>query len=97
MSLRELTEDELKCIEHYAGLLFSLYDIADILEVERVDFINAYKDNDQKIQSLYKKGSLLAQAKLREKLLSLAFDGSNTAITEVLKLLAEFDKNNAKI
>lgn len=97
MNLRNLSQEELECIEKYSGLLFSPSEISDILEVDRQIFIQAYKDNEQNIQSKYKKGYLFAQVQLRDKLFTLAYDGSNTAITEFLKILAETNKNIAKL
>ena len=97
MNLRNLSQEELECIEKYSGLLFSPSEISDILEVDRQIFIQAYKDNEQNIQTKYKKGFLLAQVSLREKLFALACDGSNTAISEFLKLLANTTKTLLKL
>lgn len=97
MSLRELNNEELDCVEKYAKLLFFPSEIADILEVDTNVFLQAYKENEQNIQTKYKKGFLLAQVSLREKLFALACDGSNTAISEFLKLLGNTTKTLLKL
>ena len=97
MNLKNLNNEELDCIEKYARLLFSPSEIADILEVDANVFLRAYKENEQNIQSKYKKGFLLAQVSLREKLFALACDGSNTAISEFLKLLGNTTKTLLKL
>lgn len=97
MSLKILNKEELDSIQYYATLLFTPNQIADILEVDRNDFISGFKSNEQEIKSLFNKGCLIAQVKVREKLFNLAYDGSNTAITEFLKLLDQLNKNLAKL
>lgn len=97
MSLKILNKEELDSIQYYATLLFTPNQIADILEVDRNDFISAFKSDEQEIKSLFNKGCLIAQVKVREKLFNLAYDGSNTAITEFLKLLDQLNKNLAKL
>ena len=51
MNLRKLNNEELDCVEKYAKLLFSPSEIADILEVDTNIFLQAYKENEQNIQT----------------------------------------------
>lgn len=89
-------EEELDAIEHYSGLFFSPVDIATILEKDSIEFLEDYKNNFGNVKSKYQKGYLVAQAKLRSKLILLAIDGSNTAISDVLKILTNLNKELIK-
>jgi len=87
MNSHEYSDEELEAIEEFAGYFFSPTEIADILEIERNRFIIDYKDNKDGIHTKYNKGFYLAQAQIRKGLIDLANKGSNTAISDSLKIL----------
>jgi hypothetical protein len=89
------SNEELNAIEYYASLLFSPIDIAIVLEKDSRLFLSDFKNNECNIKNRYYKGSLVTQAKLRKKLIDLAHDGSNTAITDTLKILKDLEYNLA--
>jgi hypothetical protein len=88
-SQHNYTKEELEAIEENAGYFFSPAEIAKIIECETNRFIIDYQQNKDGIKSKYDRGYYLAQAKLRKGLIELATKGSNTAISDTLKILGK--------
>ena len=87
MNSHDYTKEELEAIEENAGYFFNPMEIAQIIECETNRFIIDYKENKDGVRSKYNRGYFLAQAKLRKGLIDLANKGSNTAISDTLKIL----------
>lgn len=92
MNSHEYTNDELEAIEENAGYFFTPMEIAKIIECETNRFILDYKENKDGVQTRYNRGYFLAQAKVRKGLIDLANKGSNTAISDTLKILNKLQK-----
>lgn len=92
MNLKEYSEDELLAIEENAALFFTPSEIAQIIEKETIQFILDYQENKEGVKTKYNKGYFISQAKVRKGLIELATKGSNTAISDTLKLLNKLQK-----
>lgn len=83
--MREYTTEELKQVETYAGLCFTPRQIALILNINKDDFANDYKNNE-KLQDSYNRGVLLTEAQVRKATIDLAKGGSSAAYADYQKL-----------
>lgn len=92
MKLTKYNEEELTAIEENAGLFFTPMEIASILEKDSDEFIIDFKSNIDGIKTKYDRGLLLSQATMRKSLIELANRGSNTAITDALRILTKLQK-----
>lgn len=92
-STNNYTKEELDAIEENAGYFFSPTEIACIIEKEANRFLIDYKDNRDGVKDKYNRGYFLAQAKIRKGLIELANKGSNTAISDTMKILNKLQKN----
>lgn len=75
-------EEHLEDIEKFAGLLFSIEEIAIILELKALEIVES-----QKAQNAYDRGRLKTEAELRVSIIEMAKNGSQPAQTQLLKLI----------
>lgn len=73
-----LTEEQLKELEEFAGLFFSLEELELIMELPIKFLQNAIDENLPEGRAV-KRGQLLADAKLRTSIFNLASNGSGPA------------------
>lgn len=92
MNSENYTKEELDAIEENAGYFFSPSEIACIIEKEANRFLIDYKENKDGVKTKYNRGYFLAQAKIRKGLIDLANKGSNTAISDTMKILNKLQK-----
>lgn len=67
----------LDLIEQYAGMLLLPNDIADILEIDRKEFISELNDTDSVVRKAFYKGYLKTEVRIREKAVGIAPDDEN--------------------
>ena len=85
----KIDQETLKEISVYAELAFSPGEVAVIVGVDRVKFLEQYGIVDSDIWLAFKSGSLKSQALIRISLLKLAKNGSGSAQTQALNLFKE--------
>ena len=83
--MREYTAEQLKQVETYAGLCFTPSQIALILNINKNDFTNDFKTNQQ-LQDSYNRGILLTEAQVRKATIDLAKGGSSAAYADYQRL-----------
>ena len=81
------TEDQLNNIELYSGQMFTISDIAIILEMNMQDFRSAIEDPESDIYKAFKRGRLKSEAEIRQAIFDLAKNGSSPAQAVVLDLI----------
>lgn len=84
-----LTEQELQVVEDMAMTGFSPKEVAEVLEVNQSAFELHYKSGTSAIYKRYRKGYLLGQLKLRQRIAKDAEHGSSPAQTLMKKIYDE--------
>ncbi len=84
-----LSEEQIKEIEEYSGLFFSVHDIAVIMELDADLFRKEVKDFGSVAYNAFKRGRLLAEAKVRKGVIDLATSGSGPAQTIALRFIED--------
>lgn len=75
----ELTSEELKLIEEYAGLFLSYEEIAALLDKELDQFITAIQNKKSEAYRAYLKGKTISKMLIRKKTIKMASNGSPQA------------------
>ena len=88
----ELTAEQLKDIEHLAGINYSTQMIAMYLDVDEKEFLADFNDPESKIRYHYDRGKLIIQAEIDKANLKRARDCNLTSIQQWKK-----DSNSMKI
>lgn len=91
MNLTEPNETEMQMIEEMGATGFSPLEIAEVLEVDSAEFLTAFKDPDGAIYKTFRKGYLLGQLKLRQRIAKDAEHGSSPAQTLMAKIYDQCD------
>jgi hypothetical protein len=86
-----LSEEELKQVEEFAGLCFTPEQIAVILEKDEDDFLAEFKRKSSVIRKAYNKGALIKEAEVRKSIFELAKSGSSSAQQDYIKLMNKRD------
>ncbi len=82
-----LNEEQLKEIEEYAGLMFTIKEIAIIMNLSCSDLKKEVQNENGNVYLSFKKGRLLIEAKIRKSIFDLAEDGSSPAHSLSLDLI----------
>ncbi|HRH57412.1 MAG TPA: hypothetical protein PLS10_07155 [Chitinophagales bacterium] len=88
----QLSEEQLKEVEEYAALLFTPSEIAIILEVNEIGFIEELKNNESGVYKAFYKGILTTQIKLRNTELKFALKGNQTCLDRFEALITKLNK-----
>lgn len=91
IKINELTEEHFLMIETMAGTGFLPREIAEVLEVNNSDFMTEYLDNSSVVYMRYRKGKLLSEVKLRQRIFKDAGFGSSPAQTLAKKIMDDCD------
>lgn len=91
MNLNVPNENELQMIEELGATGFSPGEIAEVLQVDKALFLSAFRDEDGSIYKTFRKGYLLGQLKLRQRIAKDAEHGSSPAQTLLKKIYDECD------
>lgn len=86
--MTQLTEEQKKQIEEFAGLFFSQDDIVIIMELDASEF-NGSRFDWPDFRVPYQRGKLLKEAEFRKKVFSLAVAGSSPAQLIVKDLIKD--------
>lgn len=92
------TEEQLQEIEHFAGLFYSIREIALIIEVpqrELHDMIESASMNT--VKRAYNRGWMLSEAQIRSSEVMLAKQGSTPAQQTVRELMQKATRSNGDI
>lgn len=89
MNSIELDSNELQTIEDMASMGFVPGEIAEVLEISPTVLQHYFKDADSDIYKRYRKGYLLGQYKLRQRIAKDAAHGSSPAQTLMKKIYDE--------
>jgi hypothetical protein len=73
--------DTLEQIEHYAGLFLTKREIAVLLNINPKEFLEHLEDENTPVYLAYLRGKTLAKQEIREKVVTLARQGSPQAQT----------------
>jgi len=82
-----LTEVELKSLEEFSALMFTVEEIALILELDYQELSDAVRDHDSELFKAFKKGRLEREAQVRTSIFTLAANGSSPAQLSAIKLI----------
>lgn len=89
MNTLNLNEEQLKELEEFAMLHFSLKQLAILVGIE-LELLQQEMEQDESLVRLaIQRGRLLSEAKLRKTTLDLAENGSSPALTAALKLILD--------
>ena len=81
-----LNDDQLTELQNFAGLMFSIEEIATLLEVNFYDLKLRLTDKRTPEYQKYQKGILLCQAEIRKTQIQMAKQGSTPAFKHVQEL-----------
>ncbi len=81
-----LDEEQLKELENFSGLMFTITEIAILLEVNQYELKLCLNDKNSIEFKKYQKGKLLTQAELRRTQIKMAKQGSTPAFKHVMEL-----------
>lgn len=87
------SQEEKNHIKQMGKLLFTPEQIAIMLQKDIRDFQEDWKENVCFVRDTYYTGYLETVSLVRAKLISLAQNGSNTALVEVQKMMEELNQN----
>ena len=89
MEKRAIVQDEefLSDLEKNAGLMFSIQEIAVILEVDAAALRDLIRDQSQQAHRAFHRGRLRKDAEIRQAVSELALNGSSPAQTAFLDLI----------
>ncbi|HMT28022.1 MAG TPA: hypothetical protein PKD91_01960 [Bacteroidia bacterium] len=90
----ELTAEQLDEIENFAGLYFTVEEVALILELDPEKFRELYHDKSGDVYKRYTKGYLISESKVRKCLLDLALRNSSPAQDAIRKLSKDTRNKN---
>ncbi len=90
-----MTEEQLKSLEEFASLMFTLEEIALILEVDFQELSEGVRDPDSDQFKAFQKGRLEREAQLRTSIFTLAANGSSPAQMSALKLIEHAKMDDA--
>lgn len=85
--INELTEVHFQMIEEMASTGFPLEEIAEVIEVDPVIFLNQYKIKTSEVRRRYRKGFLQSMLMLRQRIFKDAGYGSSPAQTLAKKIM----------
>ncbi|MGN6477254.1 MAG: hypothetical protein ACTHKV_08510 [Flavipsychrobacter sp.] len=91
MNYLELNEEELQMVEDMGSTGFSPAEIAEVLEIKKAAFEGAFQNQDDDVYKRYRKGFLLGQIKLRQRIMKDASHGSSPAQTLMKKIYDDCD------
>lgn len=81
-----LTKDQLEELQNFSGLLFTVNEIAILLEVDVYELKLALNDKNSDEYKKYQKGILLCQAEIRKTQIKMAKQGSTPAFKHIMEL-----------
>jgi hypothetical protein len=96
--MNSYTEEQLREVEHYAGLCFTPQEVGIILGIDPDAFAGDCKHNPE-VSQAYRRGVLLTEAQVRKATIDLARGGSSTAYADYQRLACNRDlaiKKNEK-
>lgn len=86
-----MTEEQLNMIEQMAGLGFPIAEIAEAIEVDPDSLATEFLTKESISRKRYRKGYLLAQVKLRQRIFTDAGHGSSPAQTLAKNIMDQCD------
>ena len=90
----EQNESFITEVETYASLMFSIEEIAVILEVDPVQLVDLLEDQDNPVFRAFQRGRLKREAEVRKGIFDLAQNGSSPAQTFAMKLIENAKAND---
>lgn len=94
--MQNYKEEQLKEIEHLAGLCFTIRQIATILNVNADELAEEYSNTESDVRTHYNRGSLIAESQIRKSIFDLAKSGSAASQQQYLALMKQRDIDNIK-
>lgn len=91
-----LTAEQLLEIENFAGLYFTIDEIAEIMELEKDQVHEWYASDQTDFYKSYKKGFLLSESKVRKCILDLALRNSSPAQDAIKKIAKDTRNKNLR-
>lgn len=85
----EFDNSALECIKRMGASFFPPAEIAEVLEVDEVEFIALFKTPGSEVRKAYRSGFLSRQLELRERIFLDAKNGSSPAQTLAMKLMEQ--------
>jgi hypothetical protein len=91
-----LNPEQLKEIENFAGLYFTIDEVAEIMELDKELIRELYSDKESDFYKSYKKGFLTSESKVRKCILDLALRNSSPAQDAIKKIARDARNKNLK-
>ncbi|MGB0521415.1 MAG: hypothetical protein ACPGJS_00575 [Flammeovirgaceae bacterium] len=85
----KLSKEQYKELEQFAGVFFSIQEIATVMELDGEALKHAYEDPSSDIHQTIQRGRLKQEAELRKIIFNLAKGGSSPAQNLALKIIQE--------
>lgn len=89
-----LDEEQLKALEEFAKAFFTISELEHVMEVPEGSLKTPFYRKEGEIYRRIHRGRLLAQAQVRQAILSSAINGSHPAQTKILEVLQEMKSND---
>ena len=91
-----LSHEQLDEVENFAGLFFTIEEVAEILQLDKDKIIQAYNNPESEFYKLYKKGYLISESKIRKCILDLALRNSSPAQDAIKKIAKDTRNKNLR-
>ena len=91
-----LTLEHLLEIENFAGLYFTIDEVAEIMELDKDQVHQWYADTESEFYKSYKKGFLVSESKVRKCILDLALRNSSPAQDAIKKIAKDARNKNMR-
>jgi hypothetical protein len=92
----DLTPDQLAEVESFAGLYFTIDEVAEIMGLDTPQVHQAYSDKLSPFYKHYKRGFLISESKVRKCILDLALRNSSPAQEAIKKLSRDTANKNLR-
>ncbi len=92
----QLSPEQLAEIENFAGLYFTVDEVAMIMELDKEAVREEYSNPSSEFHRHYQKGFLLSESKLRQCILDLALRNSSPAQDAIKKIARDARNKNLK-
>lgn len=87
ITIEELKDNDYKMIEELASCGFPPEEVADVIEVDQDVLVKAFNDKTSRLYKAYRKGILLSEYTLRQRIFKDANNGSSPAQSLAKKIL----------
>lgn len=86
-----LTKEQIEEVEKWASAFYSAEDVATIMQLHEIDFLNAYNDKTSDVYKAFRRARLKMAGEVRIAVFNQAKAGSGPAQTLAMKIIQNFE------